>query len=97
MSEDNFTAHSSPSETFDSVMERRLMRFTADSLGQEVKVKLRGSLKQYSGVLHAIDPSSFAIIIQNFSGADERAEFKVIQLGQLEYLIASNCRTERKQ
>ena len=54
-------------------MDRRLMRFTADSLNQEIKIKLKGSSKQYTGLLHAIDPSSFSIIVQNFSGTDEKA------------------------
>lgn len=94
MSEENCGGQGSGGETFESVMERRLMRFSMECLNQEVKVKLRGSMKQYSGVLHAIDPSSFAIIVQNFSGADERAEFKVIQLSQLEYFAV--VRQERQ-
>jgi small nuclear ribonucleoprotein (snRNP)-like protein len=73
MSEEDSSLQSTFNETFESVMQRRLMRFTADSLNQEVKIKLRGSMKQYTGLMHAIDPFNFSIIIQNFSGADERA------------------------
>lgn len=40
-------------------------------------------MKQYTGLMHAIDPSTFSIIVQNFAGADERAEFKVLQLSQI--------------
>jgi small nuclear ribonucleoprotein (snRNP)-like protein len=96
MSEDNYPTQGNSFETFESVMDRRLMHFTADTLNQEVKIKLRGNSKQYTGILHAIDPSSFSIIVQNFSGTDERAEFKIIQLSQLEYFVAVNGKPERK-
>jgi small nuclear ribonucleoprotein (snRNP)-like protein len=71
--EDRYAQQATSSETFESVLQRRLMRFTADTLNQEIKIKLRGSMKQYTGLLHAIDPFTFSIIVQNFSGADERA------------------------
>jgi len=43
----------------------------------------------YSGILHAIDPQTLSIIIQNFIGVDERAEFKVINLSQMDYFTVA--------
>ena len=73
-------------------MERRLLHFTAACLNQEMRIKLRGNGKQYTGILHALDPTSFSIIVHNFAGADERAEFKILQLSQLEYFAVANSK-----
>lgn len=51
-----------------------------DCLNQEIKIKLKNSSKIYCGILHAIDPFTFNIVVQNFIGSDDRAEFKVISL-----------------
>jgi small nuclear ribonucleoprotein (snRNP)-like protein len=56
-----------------------------DTLNQEIKIKLKNSSKIYTGTLHALDPFSFNIVVQNFVGIDDRAEFKVISLQEIEY------------
>ena len=44
-----------------------------DAINQPIKIKLKNSNKVYSGILHAFDPSSFSIVVQNFMGVDDRA------------------------
>ena len=63
-----------------------------DAMNQPIKIKLKNSNKVYSGILHAFDPSSFSIVVQNFMGVDDRAEFKVISLKELDYftVVAEN-------
>jgi small nuclear ribonucleoprotein (snRNP)-like protein len=77
-------------------MERRLMKFTIDSLNQEIRIKLKNNSKYYSGLLHSIDPVSFSIIVHNFSGIDERAEFKLLHLNQIDY-FAVTPKAEKKE
>jgi small nuclear ribonucleoprotein (snRNP)-like protein len=78
-------------------MDRRLMMFTIEALNQHLKIKLKNSNKIYSGTLQAFDPFTFSIVVQNFIGADDRAEFKVISLQEIEYFtVESNkvCKEE---
>jgi small nuclear ribonucleoprotein (snRNP)-like protein len=44
-----------------------------DSLNQEIKIKIKNSPKLYNGILHAIDPFTMNLIIQNFVGVDEKS------------------------
>ena len=64
-------------------MDRRLMIFTMEAINQEIRIKLKNSNKMYSGILHSFDPFSFSVIVQNFYGSDDRAEFKVIGLPEI--------------
>lgn len=59
------------------------MAFTMATLNQEIKIKLKQSSKIYSGTLHAFDPYSFSIIVQNFYGMDDRAEYKIVSLQEI--------------
>jgi len=80
MSEGGRTNNSSTSEAFETVMDRRLMMFTMEALNEPIKIKLKNSNKIYSGTLHSFDPYDFSIVVHNFIGADDRAEFKVLTL-----------------
>ena len=80
MSEDNKTSVSTSNETFQNIMDRRLMMFTMDCINQEIKIKLKNSNKIYSGTLQAFNPFNFSIIVQNFIGSDDKAEYKIISL-----------------
>ena len=95
MSSDHITSPKKDYETFDSIMQRRLMIFTMSSIGREVKLKLKNVNQLYGGQLYALDPTSFSLVIRNFSGVDERADFKVLTLRQTEYCSVS--REEREE
>lgn len=47
--------------------------------------------------MHAIDPFSFNIVLQNFVGIDDRAEFKVISLQEIDYFTAASANLEKKE
>lgn len=56
------------------------MMFTMDCINQEIKIKLKNSNKIYNGTLQAFNPVNFSIIVQNFIGSDDKAEYKIISL-----------------
>jgi small nuclear ribonucleoprotein (snRNP)-like protein len=84
MSEDNSGAQGG-FETFENIMGRRLMQFTMECMNHEIRIKLKSSSKLYSGNLHALDPTTLSIVVHNFNGIDERAEYKVISLNQIDF------------
>jgi len=43
-----------------------------------------------------MDPISFSIIVHNFSGIDERAEYKLINLNQIDYFTVTP-KAEKKE
>ena len=59
------------------------MIFTLESMNQPVKIKLKQSNKIYSGILHAFEPTNFNIVVRNFVGPDDKAEYKVISFPEL--------------
>ena len=88
MSEGGLTHNSTINETFESIMNRRLMKYTMEIMNQPIKIKLKNSNKVYSGILHAFDPISYGIVVQHFMGADDRADFKVIGLKEIDFFSA---------
>lgn len=66
-----------------------------EALNQPIKIKLKNSNKIYSGTLHSFDPYNFSIVVHNFIGADDRAEFKVITLPEMEHFTLTSAKTEK--
>lgn len=76
-------------EDFEAIMNRRLAKFTMSCLQQEIRVKLKGNFKIYTGTLNCFDPVSLAIIVNNCSGMDERTELKILRFEEIDYYFVT--------